>query len=517
MALFAKETFESGSIPGTLTPYADTGNTIAIDATSKVNGTDSVKVTIGAVGSCFLTASISSSSSAYIMFSIYVPSSFDWGSGTYMGLVGFTTTGPLKCYFNLENTGDGALSLTFGGASPLSYHDTGLDIPQGQISTVQVYFKEGASSTGAVKVWLNNTNSASPSYSNTTLTTNTSVFNEFEIGNLYADGAITSPYYFDDVSADTSFIGSTTGSISQVGSVLTLSGGTQSVVSFNPISISQSAVALTLTGGVQTVVTKSSISQIAASLTASGGTQSVVTVQIASIFQSTAFLFVTNGVQVILSNQVGSVSFIQSAANLTVNSGTESIDTVGIRSVSQVTCNLTLTGGTQTIQSIRNTSVTQLSANLSLTGRTQVVATISTGIVSQVASNLTIIGGTQIVGIYEYISISQSAATITLNSGMQIIASSEGITTKWSQSSKEDTAWTDSTKETSKWSDSVKKDTTWTGSNAQESDWSSDTNIHDIILIDDLVCLVDDPVVFVAGYNPLLHSPIENINESLWS
>lgn len=71
--------------------------------------------------------------------------------------------------------------------------------------------------------------------------------------------------------------------------------------------------------------------------------------------------------------------------------------------------------------------------------------------------------------------------------------------------------------ETTAWSEQIKEDTAWTEQAKTATSWQGNTNATTTTLVDDLSCLVDDPLIFIDGYNPLLASPLENINKTVWS
>jgi len=60
------------------------------------------------------------------------------------------------------------------------------------------------------------------------------------------------------------------------------------------------------------------------------------------------------------------------------------------------------------------------------------------------------------------------------------------------------------------------ENTVWTNSTIGSTSWTSNINIG-ATLVDDLICLVDDLVIQIDGYDPTKYSPIENINQTVWA
>ena len=58
--------------------------------------------------------------------------------------------------------------------------------------------------------------------------------------------------------------------------------------------------------------------------------------------------------------------------------------------------------------------------------------------------------------------------------------------------------------------------TSWSTATLEKTPWIGDSSAQGTVLVDDLVCLVDDPIVLVDGYDPTKHSPIEKIQPTSW-
>jgi hypothetical protein len=105
--------------------------------------------------------------------------------------------------FNIEDYG--SIRLTVVG-STLSYTDTGINLPTNSVFTLEVRAKISAT-VGNVSVWLNNSTSGSPDYNSGNVNTGSTAFQKIVVGAHYAPNAH-SDWYFDNVTANTSFIGS---------------------------------------------------------------------------------------------------------------------------------------------------------------------------------------------------------------------------------------------------------------------------------------------------------------------
>lgn len=202
---FGIEDFETCvSIPCTFTSEDSYGTgAFALDATSKVNGTDSARCDISTAGDgCILAKTLTSGSVYYIQMQVFFPTGWSFGPNGYLTLfdVGDGTGNPVYC--NVEDYG--TLRITCAG-DELGYTNTGLDISLNTITRLEFKITI-SSSAGDVDIWLNNTTESSPSYDGSgTLNTGTQNITKFNIGGYSPD--VVGDKYYDDVIADTSFIG----------------------------------------------------------------------------------------------------------------------------------------------------------------------------------------------------------------------------------------------------------------------------------------------------------------------
>lgn len=205
--LFGKEDFEScgGGIPCTFTSNDSYGTgTMTLDATSKVNSTNSLKCTIVAADDgCLLTKSITSTAETWIQLYYLIPTGWTFGVNDYASLFGTEDAiAGLDVYCNIENYG--TVRITCSGAT-LAYTDTGIDLALNTKHRLEFRIKISAT-VGDLDIWLNNTTEGSPSY-NGSGTMNTGVTNMayFFLGGYHPD-AVNAKYY-DDAIQDSAFIG----------------------------------------------------------------------------------------------------------------------------------------------------------------------------------------------------------------------------------------------------------------------------------------------------------------------
>jgi hypothetical protein len=203
---FGTETFESGS-PGV---FDSVGNvwgspTATLDTTSKVTGTNSIKISSSGPGSAIAVKDLGSTQTdLYLQIKGFIPSGFTFGADGYTGFLAFRSSIDNNIIaFNIEDYG--SIRLTVVG-STLSYTDTGINLPTNSVFTLEVRAKISAT-VGNVSVWLNNSTSGSPDYNSGNVNTGSTAFQKIVVGAHYAPNAH-SDWYFDNVTANTSFIGS---------------------------------------------------------------------------------------------------------------------------------------------------------------------------------------------------------------------------------------------------------------------------------------------------------------------
>lgn len=201
---FGKEDFEScGAIPCSFTGNGSyDGGAMNLDATSKINGTDTVRCDISAVGDCSLYKDVTSDNEYYFQFYILLPTGFTFGANGYMTL--FTTGDGVgtPVYCSLEDYG--TVRITCSGQE-LSYTDTGINISLN--SPTRLEFKMRISTTtGDLDIWKDNTTEGSPTYNGSgTLNTGPDNITLVSIAGYHPD--VVADTYYDDVILDTAFIG----------------------------------------------------------------------------------------------------------------------------------------------------------------------------------------------------------------------------------------------------------------------------------------------------------------------
>ncbi len=202
---FGKEDFEScGAIPCSFDgdgSYA-TG-TMTLDATSKVNGADSVKCHAPAADDgCQLYETISATGDSYYQFFVFYPTGWVFGVNGYAGLYATGDGVGAPVYCNIEDYG--TIRITCAG-DELGYTDTGLNISTNTITRLEFRLKISAT-VGDVDIWLNNTVAGSPSYNGSgTLNTGSQNVTLFSAGGYHPDGV--NDMFYDDFIINTSFIG----------------------------------------------------------------------------------------------------------------------------------------------------------------------------------------------------------------------------------------------------------------------------------------------------------------------
>ena len=217
--------------------------------------------------------------------------------------------------------------------------------------------------------------------------------------------------------------GAVNATITQVHGTITVTGGTQTVVSKSNASTAQVAGTVTITGGTQaptaTIIASSTITQVAGTVTVSGGTQTPATTRLVNITQTAGTVTVSGGTQTVVSQVNTAVT--QLAGTITVTGGTQAISTSSVASaaISQLAGTITVTGGTQVIATVQNATVGQSAGTITVSGGTQTPATVNDVSITQSAGTITISGGTQVLSSVQNASLTQVAGTITVSGGTQ--------------------------------------------------------------------------------------------------
>lgn len=203
--LFGKETIEGGSLPATFDYAGVTFGTgsVTADATSKVNGTYSVKFTNSTEAGMYAQETLPSSyTTVFTQVSGFLPTGFSFGAGGYCGLFSHLGSSTSRLDANIEDYGTIRLTLlddTYG------YVDTGVDIPINSKFKVEIKQVKNAT-TGRLMVWLNNDVEGSPDYDSGNINTGTATINEVRFGKIYIPNGM-SDYYLDDFVVSETFIG----------------------------------------------------------------------------------------------------------------------------------------------------------------------------------------------------------------------------------------------------------------------------------------------------------------------
>lgn len=205
---FGKEDFEScGAIPCSFTAESSFGTgAMSLDATSKVNGTDSLRCDINtAEDGCEIYKDITSASEYYTQFYIFIPTGFTIGANGFLGLFSTYDTGGNPVYCSLEDYG--TIRITCNG-DELGYTDTGIDISLN--TKTKLEFRTKISTTaGDLDIWKDNNTVGSPTYNGSgTLNTGSQNITRVYVGGYHPD--IVNDKYYDDVIVDTAFIGAGT-------------------------------------------------------------------------------------------------------------------------------------------------------------------------------------------------------------------------------------------------------------------------------------------------------------------
>lgn len=205
---FGKETFEDcGAIPCTFDSDASSGSgAMNLDATSVLNGTDSVRCDIAAgTSNCILRKTVSATEQWY-QFYYHVPTGWTFGAGGYAGLMRTNDGVGSPVYCLIEDYG--ALRITCNG-DEIGYTDTSVNIALN--TDTRLEFRVRVSATvGDLDIWVNNTTEGSPSYNGSgTMNTGSDTITQFDLGGFHPDTV--NDKWYDDVAIDSAFIGTRDG------------------------------------------------------------------------------------------------------------------------------------------------------------------------------------------------------------------------------------------------------------------------------------------------------------------
>lgn len=207
MAVFELENVESG-IPASFDSVGNISGsaTATLDTSSKISGVNSIKFTnVGDVAGGAIAKKILSSSYSelYIQFKCFIENTFSFHASGYTVIFAFHDSSDAQILaVNLEDWGTVRLTLW---SATTGWLDTGITIPKGTVFKLEIYIKIN-SSTGNVKVWLDNNTSGSPDYDSGNVDTGSSNVQNLNYGMSYAPDSAGS-YYMDDFIADTGFLG----------------------------------------------------------------------------------------------------------------------------------------------------------------------------------------------------------------------------------------------------------------------------------------------------------------------
>lgn len=205
--LFGVEDFEDcSSLPCTFSNTAGWGSvTQSLDATSRVEGVDSLKEVVSGEGSAVVEKVNINEDEIWVQFKVYVPSSMAWGASGYFSVLRLEdSSNGVIFWASIEDWG--TPRLTFDGDT-LPWTDSGITLTEGAVNTIEVRFKKSAT-VGDVDIWHDTTSEGSPDYNGSgTMNTGTDNVDDIQVGMQYAPETGISTTYYDDVAIDTAFIG----------------------------------------------------------------------------------------------------------------------------------------------------------------------------------------------------------------------------------------------------------------------------------------------------------------------
>jgi len=210
---FNIEDFETcGAIPCTFTTNDSSGTgAVALDATSQVNGTNSLRCDIAAANDgCRLTKTLTSASTYYAQFYYFIPTGFTFGANGYTALFAFQDSAggnPVRC--TIEDYG--VIRITCAG-DELGYTDTSINVTLNTKTRLEFKAVIGAT-TGDLDIWKDSTTEGSPTYNGSgTLNTGTQNITGFILGGYHPD--IVNDKFYDDACVDVAFMGTACATIS---------------------------------------------------------------------------------------------------------------------------------------------------------------------------------------------------------------------------------------------------------------------------------------------------------------
>lgn len=206
--LFDTEDFEScASLPCSFDNNASWGSaTTSLDNSGKVNGDDSMKALVTGEGGGAIETVDYNTGEIWAQFKVYIPSSFQWGtSGFFTVFRTEDSSNGSVVWMSVEDYGTPRLTVM---GDVLGYTNTGIDLTEGAVNTIEVRLKTGTS-TGDVDVWLDNTVEGSPDYNGSgTMNLGTDNVDDILFGMNYVPETGLSTTYYDDLVVNNSFIGS---------------------------------------------------------------------------------------------------------------------------------------------------------------------------------------------------------------------------------------------------------------------------------------------------------------------
>ena len=206
--IFGAEDFEDcTSLPCSFNNTSTWGSvTQSLDATSKVQGTDSLKELVTGEGSALLESINHNEDEIYAQFKVFIPSTMTWGASNYYSILRFEDSSDGTIFWVTVENWSGTPRLVYDGDT-LPWTNTGLNLTKGAVNTIEVRFKKSAT-VGDVDIWLNTSTEGSPSYNGSgSLNTGTDNVDDVQVGITYAPENGIATTYYDDTAIDTAFIG----------------------------------------------------------------------------------------------------------------------------------------------------------------------------------------------------------------------------------------------------------------------------------------------------------------------
>ncbi len=199
--LFGKEDFVS-TLPCRFDATSVTGPaSIMIDTSGVLNGNNSAQVIAFGAGSAYAQKDLGSEiPTIFLQTYLYLSNTFSYGAGGYFSFLTFLNANLANSFaFSISNTN--MLTVNGAGISTTSL----VAIPTDSKVRLEVAVTKNTS-TGRIRVWLNNTVSGSPDYDSGSINSGASPIEIIRAGLTDAPNAV-SPFWIDDVVADDTFIG----------------------------------------------------------------------------------------------------------------------------------------------------------------------------------------------------------------------------------------------------------------------------------------------------------------------